>query len=77
MQTKTVQVRDVPADVHRRLKVRAAEQGRTLSELVREQLVEVASRPTLAETLERLRAHEAADPGETSTAAVRAGRPER
>jgi antitoxin FitA len=74
---KIIQVRDVPPDVHRRLKVRAAEQGRTMSELVREQLEEVARRPSMAEMLVRLRASEPADVGETSAAAVRAGRDER
>jgi plasmid stability protein len=72
-----IQVRDVPEEVHRRLKVRAAQEGRTLSELVREQLEEAASRPTMGEMLARLREAEPADPGEPSAAAVRAGRDER
>lgn len=71
---KVIQVRDVPPDVHRRLKVRAAEENRTLSELVREQLEEAARRPSMVEMLERLRGREPADPGESSAAAVRAGR---
>lgn len=74
---KTIQVRDVSEQVHRRLKARAAEQGRSLSDLVREQLDEVASRPTLSEMLERLREDPPADPGEPSAAAIRAGRDER
>ena len=74
--SKIIQVRDVPPDVHRRLKVRAAEQGRTLSELVREQLEEAARRPSMAEMLERLAADEPADLAESSAAAVRAGRDE-
>lgn len=72
--SKILQVRDVPLEVHRSLKARAAEQGRTLTELVREHLAEVAARPTLAEVLERLRAAEAAEPDETSAEAVHAGR---
>jgi plasmid stability protein len=75
--SKVIQVRDVSPAVHRRLKMRAAEQGRTLSELIREQLEEAASRPTLGEMLERLRSEEPTDPGESSAAAVRAGRDER
>lgn len=71
---KVIQVRDVPPDVHRRLKVRAAQENRTLSELVREQLEEAARRPSMAELLERLRGREPADPGEPSAEAVRAGR---
>lgn len=75
--TKIVQVRDVPNDVHRRLTARAAKEGRTLSDLVREHLVEAATRPTMGEMLDRLRAAEAVDPSETSAEAVRAGRGER
>lgn len=74
---KVIQVRDVPPDVHRRLKIRAAEEGRTLSELVREQLEEAARRPTMAELLDRLRSDEPVEPGESSSDAVRAGRDER
>ncbi len=51
---KTIQVRDVPDDVHRRLTVRAAEERRSLSELVRAEIVEIARRPTMAEMLVRL-----------------------
>lgn len=71
---KVIQVRDVPPGVHRRLKVRAAQENRTLSDLVREQLEEAARRPSMAEMLERLRGREPADPGEPSAEAVRAGR---
>lgn len=74
---KTIQVRDVPPNVHRRLKARAAEQGRTLSELVREQLEDAAQRPTMAEMLDRLSAAEPVDAGESSADSVRAGRDER
>jgi len=74
---KTIQVRDVPPDVHRRLKARAAEQGRTLSELVREHLEDAAQRATLAEMLDRLSAAEQVDLDEPSADAVRAGRGER
>ena len=51
---KTIQVRDVPDDVHARLTARAAEQRRSLSELIRAEIVQVARRPTMAEMLERL-----------------------
>lgn len=51
---KTIQVRDVPDDVHRRLTVRAAEERRSLSELICAELVEIARRPTMSEMLDRL-----------------------
>lgn len=51
---KTIQVRDVPDDVHQRLTIRAAEERRSLSELVRAEIVEIARRPTMSEMLDRL-----------------------
>lgn len=75
--SKVIQVRDVPDDVHRALKVRAAEEGRTLSELVRAELVEVASRPTLATMLERLGDRDPVLTEETAAEAIRSGRAER
>lgn len=52
--SKMIQIRNVPEDVHRRLKVRAAEEGLTLSDLLARQAKELAERPTLAEMLRRL-----------------------
>lgn len=52
--SKTIQVRDVPDDVHRRLTVRAAQERRSLSELIRAEIVEIARRPTMTEMLDRL-----------------------
>lgn len=49
-----VQVRDVPEETLRALKVRAAEQGVTLSAYLRGQFERLASRPTNAEIAERL-----------------------
>lgn len=51
---KTIQVRDVPDDVHQRLVLRARAERRSLSELVRAEIVEMARRPTMAEMLDRL-----------------------
>ena len=64
-------MRDVPDGVHRRLKARAAEEGRTLSELIRSELIEIASRPTLSEVVERIRAREAVSIREESADAIR------
>jgi antitoxin FitA len=74
---KVIQVRNVPDDVHKRLKIRAAEEGRSLSDLVREELIELSARPTLAEMVERLRERPPVDVGESAADAVRAGRAER
>jgi plasmid stability protein len=52
---KLVQVRDVPEDVHRTLKARAAQAGMSLSEYLRAELVRLASLPSPEEVLARLR----------------------
>ena len=75
--SKVIQVRGVTDEAHRRLKARAAEEGRTLSELVRAELIEIAGRPTLAEVLERVRRREPVEVDEPAADAVRAGRDER
>jgi antitoxin FitA len=74
---KAIQIRDVPEDVHRRLKARAAREGRTLSELLRLELEEIANRPSLEEILDRIKSREPVTTGEPSAEAVRAGRAER
>jgi plasmid stability protein len=50
----TVQVRNVPEEVHRRLKVEAAQNGRSLNEFLLGRLTEWAERPTLAEYAARV-----------------------
>jgi len=52
--SKMIQVRNVPDRVHRRLKARAALQGRSLSDYVLMELERVAERPSQAELLARL-----------------------
>jgi antitoxin FitA len=50
-----IQVRNVPPEIHKRLKVRAASQGRSLSDYLNEELRRIAERPTMAELQERIR----------------------
>jgi antitoxin FitA len=69
-----IQVRDVPEDVHRRLKARAASGGVSLSEYVRTELERVAASPTPEELLDRLRSRKAVHPRESSADALRAVR---
>ena len=52
--SKMIQIRNVPDDLHRILKVRAAQEGRTLSDYLLSEIERVAERPTLAEMMERL-----------------------
>ncbi|MDR1767647.1 MAG: hypothetical protein LBR32_04335 [Propionibacteriaceae bacterium] len=50
----TLQVRDVPAEVHRTIKLRAASAGMSLSDYVLGELVALARRPTLEELSARI-----------------------
>lgn len=74
---KALQIRNVPDDVHRRLKARAALAGMSLSELALAELRRSLERPTREELLERVAAREAAHVSETAAAAVRAERDDR
>lgn len=56
MSTAMVQIRNVPADVHRRLKARAAIEGMSMSDYVLREIGKALDRPTRREMLERLRA---------------------
>ena len=51
-----IQIRDVPDDVHRTLKVRAAAEGTSLSQYVLREVTRVARAPTPAELDDRIRA---------------------
>ena len=49
-----LQIRDVPEEVHRKLKARAAASGTSLTEYVRSILARSAARPTPEELTERI-----------------------
>lgn len=50
---KTIQVRNVPDDVHAAFRRRAAESGMSLQEYLRAELVRIGSNPTVSEVLRR------------------------
>ena len=52
---KMIQIRNVPDDLHKALKIRAAKEGISMSELILRDLPRIAHRPTLAEVQERIR----------------------
>ncbi len=56
--TKMIQVRNVPDELHRLLKVRAAQQGTSLSEYLLREIIEHAARPTLEEALAAISGNE-------------------
>lgn len=71
---KALQVRNVPDELHRRLKSRAAANGKSLSEYVLGELERSVQRPTTEELLARVRALGPAGVDESGAEAVRAER---
>ena len=51
---KMIQIRNVPDELHRPLKVRAAQAGMTLSDYLLSEIEQIAEKPTLPELMERL-----------------------
>jgi plasmid stability protein len=72
--SKMIQIRNVPDEVHRTLKARAARAGMTLSDYLLHELLHVASRPELEDLLARIRAREVPNLSEDPAVAVRAER---
>jgi antitoxin FitA len=72
-----IQIRNVPDELHRRLKSRAALEGMSLSDYLLSEPRQVAEQPTLAEMRERLKARPAATPREAPEDALRAERDSR
>jgi antitoxin FitA len=71
---KTIQIRNVPDEVHRELRIRAAGSGVSLSDYALGELERVARHPPVAELLERARSRTGGATGEEIVAAVRDGR---
>ena len=55
MSKTMVQIRNVPADFHRRLKARAAVEGMSMSDYILREVGKALDRPTREQVLERLR----------------------
>jgi plasmid stability protein len=68
---KMVQIRNVPDNVHRALKVRAAEAGLTLSDYLRAEVHQLAELPTFAELTERIRRRRPVRIKESSASVIR------
>ena len=71
---KAIQIRNVPAAMHRRLVARAALAGMSLSEFLLAELSEIAAMPTDDEMRDRLRARKPASSAGSATAAIRKSR---
>ena len=72
-----VQIRNVPDDLHRRLKSRAATAGMSLSDYLLRELDELASEPTPEEIRARLAALTPIEPRESPADIIRAERDSR
>lgn len=53
---KAIQIRDVPDDVHAAVRARAAAAGTSMSEYLRDELLRLVARPTVAEVIARAQA---------------------
>jgi plasmid stability protein len=71
---RTIQVRNVPDDVHRELRARAASAGVSLSDFALAELERVARRPLVSDVLARARARAGGTTTDAVVAAVRSGR---
>jgi antitoxin FitA len=68
---KALQIRNVPDDVHRQLKARAALAGMSLSDLALDALRRSLERPTRAELIARVAAREGTEVARSAADAVR------
>ncbi|MGQ0814170.1 MAG: FitA-like ribbon-helix-helix domain-containing protein [Gemmatimonadota bacterium] len=72
--SKMIQLRNVPDELHRKLKARAAQNGQSLSDFLIAEIRTIAERPTPAEIRYRLAQREPAHVRESTVRAVRAER---
>jgi plasmid stability protein len=69
-----VQIRNVPDELHRKLKSRAALAGMSISEYLLREIERSLERPTREELLQRLRSRDRVEPREPVAKAVAAER---
>ena len=65
-----ITIRNVPEDVRDVLKARAARQHQSMQEYLRAELEHLASKPSVDELMEEVRARKAADPAYIGTEAI-------
>ncbi len=69
-----IQIRNVPPELHRRLKAKAALSGQSLSSYLLAEIQRLADRPTEEELLQRLHQRASVTPNVSPAEAVRAER---
>lgn len=77
MSSVMVQIRNVPPELHRRLKARAAIEGMSMSDYVLRELRKALDHPTRQEVLERLAARPVRRMARTAAEVIRAERDSR
>ena len=70
----SIQIRNVPDDVHRTLKARAAAAGLSLSEYLLAEVARIAERPPVADVLSRAGSRHGGATMDSIVQAVRSGR---
>jgi len=74
---KMIQLRNVPDELHRKLKARAAMAGMSLSDYLLQEIRRTAERPTREELLERLKRRTPVEVSESPAEILRAARENR
>jgi plasmid stability protein len=69
--SKMIQIRNVPDDLHRILKVRAAREGMTLSDYLLSEIELVAQKPTMKEWLDKVSRDEPVEVDESPAEIIR------
>lgn len=72
--SKMIQIRHVPDALHRKLKTRAAQEGRSLSDYLRLEIERLAELPTIEEMKARLAGRSRVDTSPSPTEIIRAAR---
>jgi len=72
-----IQIRHVPDEIHKALKIRAVQKGMNLSEYLLREITAIAQHPTLEEVVQRIESRPAVRIEESSVAAVRSERESR
>ncbi len=69
--SKMIQIRNVPSEIHRSLKIRAAEEGMSLSDFLLKEVSYIINRPTVEEIIARIKSRGSVKLTESSAKFVR------
>ncbi len=75
--SKMVQIRNVPDEIHRALKIRSAEERMTLSDFLLKEVTHIANRPTIRSIISNIKCRDEVILSEDSVQAVRRERDSR